>query len=138
MSSHGVHPDNIIVDTDGVGGGLRDFMRAKSFMNNSKPLFDENFTNLKSQCYVKLSEMMKNGLISININNPEIIDDMTNELLAHKYSNIDKDTKIGVLSKDEVKKILGRSPDISDALMMRMFFEINNNKVTKKYAIKGL
>lgn len=138
MRSYGVHPSNIIIDTDGVGGGLKDFTRARSFVNNSKPLFDENFTNLKSQCYVKLSELFKKGIISININDPIILDDLTNELLSHKYSNIDKDTKIGIISKDEVKKHLGRSPDISDSLMMRMYFELENNKITKKYAVKGL
>lgn len=135
MKSHGVHPTNIITDTDGIGSGLRDFMRTSSFVNNSKPLHEENFTNLKSQCYVKLGQLLKEGKISININNPEIIDDLTNELLSHKFSNLDKDTKIGVISKDQVKSALGRSPDISDAVMMRMFFELTNNKTTKRYGL---
>lgn len=135
MKSHRVHPSNVITDTDGIGSGLRDFMRTTSFVNNSKALHEENFTNLKSQCYHKLGQLFKDGKISININNPEIIDDLTNELLAHKYSNLDKDTKIGVVTKDQVKAILGRSPDISDGVMMRMFWEITNNKTTKRYAI---
>lgn len=135
IKSHGVHPSNIITDTDGLGGGIRDFMKTTSFVNNSKALHDENFTNLKSQCYDKLGQLFKEGKISININNPEIIDDLTNELLAHKYSNLDKDTKIGVISKDQVKSILGRSPDISDAVMMRCFFELKNNKTTGRYKI---
>ena len=136
MKSHGIHPSNIITDTDGIGSGLRDFMRTQSFVNNSRPLYEENFTNLKSQCYHKLGELFKQGKISININNPETIDNLTNELLAHKYSNLDKDTKVSVITKDEVKKQLGRSPDISDALAMGMFFQLKNNKTTGKYSIR--
>ena len=33
--------------------------------------------------------------------------------------------------KDRVKELIGRSPDISDALMMRMYFEIS--KTTTKW-----
>ena len=36
---------------------------------------------------------------------------------------MDKDGKKAVVPKDLVKAAIGRSPDFSDALMMRMFFE---------------
>jgi hypothetical protein len=39
------------------------------------------------------------------------------------------------MSKDEMKKILGKSPDLSDAFMMRMYFEVKNLKTTGKYSI---
>jgi phage terminase large subunit len=31
---------------------------------------------------------------------------------------------MGVLPKEKVKEIIGRSPDFSDAMMMRMYFEL--------------
>jgi hypothetical protein len=34
-----------------------------------------------------------------------------------------------------MKKVLGKSPDLSDALMMRMYFEIKNMKTTGRYSI---
>ena len=37
-------------------------------------------------------------------------------------------SKISLLSKDLVKKELGRSPDYSDALMMRMYFLLDPHK----------
>ena len=135
MMVYGVHPSNVIVDTDGIGSGVGDQLRGINFVNNSKALHDQNFVNLKSQCYIKLSEMFKQGLISININDPSSVDDLTQELLSVKLKDVDKDNKVAVISKDEQKKILGRSPDISDALMMGMYFHVKNLKSTGRYAI---
>ena len=135
IQKYGVHPNNVIVDSDGVGGGVADQIRGTNFVNNARPLHDQNFSNLKSQCYVKLSELFKEGMISLNIMDPTTTDELTQELLAVKLKDVDKDNKVAVQSKDEMKKILGKSPDLSDALMMRMYFEIKNQKTTGRYAI---
>jgi len=138
IAKHGIHPNSVIVDSDGVGGGVADQIRGTNFINNAKPLHDQNFSNLKSQCYVKLSELFKEGQISINILDPSVIDDLTQELLAVKLKDLDKDNKVQVASKDDMKKILGKSPDLSDALMMRMYWEIKNQKATGRYAMAYL
>jgi PBSX family phage terminase large subunit len=135
IARHGVHPANIVVDSDGVGGGVADIIRGKNFVNNSSPLHGQNYSNLKSQCYVKLSELFKEGKISLNVLDPSVIDDLTQELLSVRLKDTDKDNKIAVHSKDEMKKILGKSPDLSDALMMRMIYEVSNQKTTGKYSI---
>jgi hypothetical protein len=135
IQKYGVHPQNIVVDSDGVGGGVADQIRGKNFVNNSSPLHKQNYTNLKSQCYIKLSEMFKEGKISINVMDPNIIDTLTQELLSVRLKDTDKDNKVGVHSKDEMKKILGTSPDISDAVMMKMLFEVQNHKTTGRYSI---
>ena len=135
MRMYGIHPTNVIVDSDGVGGGVADQIRGVNFVNNSKSLHEQNFINLKSQCYVKLSEQFKEGKISLNILDPSVVDELTQELLAVKLKDIDKDNKVAVQSKDEMKKILGKSPDLSDAMMMRMYWEIKNQKASGRYAI---
>jgi len=135
IGKYGVHPNNVIVDSDGVGGGVADQIKGTNFVNNSKALHEQNFSNLKSQCYVKLSELFKEGKISLNILDPTVVDELTQELLAIKLKDMDKDNKVQVQSKDEMKKILGKSPDLSDALMMRMYYEIKNLKSTGRYAI---
>jgi len=135
MVSNKIHPQQVIVDSDGVGGGVADQIKGTNFVNNSSPLHAQNFTNLKSQCYVKLSEMFKEGKVSINLLDPTVIDDLTQELLSVKLKNIDKDNKVAVQSKDEMKKMLGKSPDLSDCLMMRMLPEIKNLKTTGRYSI---
>jgi hypothetical protein len=135
IQKYGVHPNNVIVDSDGVGGGVADQIKGTNFVNNSSPLHKQNFSNLKSQCYVKLAELFKEGRISVNVIEPSIVDELTQELLAVKLKDVDKDNKVSVQSKDEMKKVLGKSPDLSDALMMRMYFEIKTMKTTGRYSI---
>ncbi len=117
---------NIIADEDGVGGGVVDILRCKGFVNNSKPLPVENqivqYQNLKTQCYFKLAEMIQNGEIFVNCTDGTIIDEMSKELEQVKRDKIDSDGKLCLLSKEKVKESIGRSPDYSDALMMRMYF----------------
>lgn len=135
MSTHKIHPQQVIIDSDGVGGGVADMIKGTNFVNNSSPLHNQNFSNLKSQCYIKLSELFKEGKISINLIEPSLVDDLTQELLAIKLKNIDKDNKISVQSKDEMKKILGKSPDLSDCMMMRMLPEVKTLKTSGRYSI---
>ncbi len=134
IAKYGIHPNNIIVDSDGVGGGVADQIKGTNFVNNSKALHEQNFNNIKSQCYVKLSDLFKEGRISLNLLDPTVIDDLTQELLSVRLKDTDKDNKVTVQSKDEMKKILGKSPDLSDALMMRMYYEIKNLKSTGRYS----
>jgi hypothetical protein len=51
-------------------------------------------------------------------------DMLIEDLEQMKRKDADKDGKLKILGKDEVKERLGRSPDFGDALMMRMFFEL--------------
>jgi hypothetical protein len=82
-----------------------------------------------------LSELFKEGKISLNILDSSLVDELTQELLAVKLKDVDKDNKVAVQSKDDMKRILGKSPDLSDAVMMRMYFEIKNQKASGRYAI---
>ena len=135
IASHGIHPTNCIVDADGVGGGVADQIRGTNFINNAAPFNKENFTNLKSQCFIKLAELFKEGQISVNIVRPDLIDEMTQELLAVKLKNVDKDSKIGVQSKDDMKKALGKSPDLADMLAMRMHPIVKQHKGSGVYKL---
>jgi hypothetical protein len=117
----------IIIDEDGVGGGVVDMLRGcKGFINNSKPLLVENqivqYQNLKTQCYFKLAELIQGNQIYIKCQEQTIIDDITKELEMVKRDKIDSDGKLRIISKETVKQSIGRSPDYSDALMMRMYF----------------
>ncbi len=117
----------VIADEDGVGGGVVDILNCKGFVNNAKPI-DENeiivqYKNLKSQCYFHLSNKINANELYIRANDDQkqII---IQELEQVKRNNIDKDGKLSVLPKEKIKETLGRSPDYADALMMRMFFEL--------------
>ena len=118
---------NIIVDEDGVGGGVVDLLRCRGFVNNSRPLKNENYQNLKTQCYYKLSDMINKGQIGINTKDTGIKEDIIEELEQVRSKDADKDNKLQILPKDKVKDVIGRSPDYSDAMAMRMYYEIDQN-----------
>lgn len=121
---------NVIADEDGVGGGVVDITSAKGFVNNSKPLAnplnfeDENYNNLKSQCYFRLAERINKGGLYIECDDISIKQMIIQELEQVKQYNMDKDGKRQVMPKDKVKELIGRSPDFSDTLMMREWFDL--------------
>ena len=142
QAKEGVSNSNTIVDEDGVGGGVMDILKCKGFVNNSRALPNpnapytdrgekpvDNFANLKSQCYYKLAEFINFGKLYIFCNDVAIKSSIIQELEQVKRHNVDKDGKQQVVPKDKVKEIIGRSPDFSDALMMRMWFEFAPKRV---------
>lgn len=118
---------NIIVDEDGVGGGVKDYMRCRGFVNNSKALKGENYQNLKTQCYYKLADMINTAQIGIDCNDINMKNNIIEELEQVRTKDADKDNKLQIIPKETVKDIIGRSPDYADALAMRMFFELDAN-----------
>jgi phage terminase large subunit len=127
---HNVQRSNIVADSDGVGGGFVDMLKGcKSFVNNSKALDNENFRNLKTQCYYKFAQRVMNGQIYINTNNGELKNKIIMEFEMVKQHDIDKDNKLSITPKDKIKSLLGRSPDLSDALIMRYYFELSKTKI---------
>lgn len=131
---------NIVIDDDGVGGGVVDNIPGcVRFVNNSAPLPNknnekrkENFDNLKSQCYFALADKTNEAGIYITFDIGSIVigDKTLKQLLNEdleqvRKKEVDSDKKLGVMPKDKVKEILGRSPDYSDGLMMRMIFELS-------------
>ncbi|QBQ41071.1 hypothetical protein E2P86_07860 [Sphingobacterium psychroaquaticum] len=120
---------DVIVDEDGVGGGVVDILGCNGFVNNSKPLDNpetkepENYMNLKSQMYFALAKLINDSGLYVECEDGSIRDIITQELEQVKQHNMDKDGKKQVLPKDVVKELLGRSPDYSDMIMMRMWFE---------------
>lgn len=143
-NEYSIPVSKIIADEDGVGGGVVDILKCKGFVNNSRPIQTEtakklpeavnteNFANLKSQCYFKLAEMVNKREMHLA---GKITEEQQQKLIEDleqvKQYNMDKDGKRAVVPKDQVKEILGRSPDFSDALMMRVYFTLQ--KKTKWY-----
>lgn len=127
----GVPNSNIVIDEDGVGGGVIDFMNnVKGFINNSSPIETQytkkfhNYRNLKTQCYFKLAEYINQGKIFYPTASNELKELIIEDLEQIAQKNIDKDGKIELVPKEEMKEKLGRSTDYSDAIMMRMIFEL--------------
>ena len=124
IASENIPVTNVIIDSDGVGGGVVDQVKGCiAFVNGSSPLRKENYVNLKGQCYYKLADVINNKELFINedILEEKEIESINQELEQVKAKNVDKDGKKELVGKDQVKLILGRSPDYSDSLMLRMY-----------------
>ena len=127
QQEHKVNITNIIVDEDGVGGGVKDYLRCKGFVNNARALKGENYQNLKTQCYYKLADLINKGQIGVNCEDINIKNQIIEECEQVRMKDADKDNKLQIMPKELVKGIIGRSPDFADALAMRMFYEIDGN-----------
>lgn len=136
------------VDAVGVGAGVVDALRSAGkkvieFVAGASPVdrkLEEapksdrgrapesmfRFANLRSQAWWEFREKLRLGLLRIgdpagtdppvSVTHPELVQD----LLSARYDYI-RDKVIAVNSKDEMKEILGRSPDYGDAVVMAAF-----------------
>jgi len=138
-TANGVPLGNIIADEDGVGGGVVDGLRCKGFVNNSSPLemlegtvyVKPNYDNLKSQCSIKMAELIADKLAAEVCEDSEVQRITSEEMEQVKLKDIDKDGKQGVIPKDKVKEHIGRSPDEWDSIMMRYWFALRKNYTAK-------
>lgn len=133
---------NILIDSDGIGGGVVDHLfGVKPFVANSTPLPTTaqvrmkqskivtdltpktNFSNLKAQCAFKLAELINEHKIAFKT--PDYRDVIMEELTSLlRQKDVDSDGKLKIIPKEDVKAVLGRSPDIGDTLIYRAWFEL--------------
>jgi phage terminase large subunit len=144
MKLHRVLASHVIVDDDGVGGGVRDQIPGSvGFVNNSRPLADpkaekvrnpttgkleppkENYDNLKSQCAFRMAARMTRGEVFVY---PDAAgtswDRIAEELAQWKRLKPDSDGKLRLVPKATMKAALGRSPDDADSILMREVLEL--------------
>jgi len=124
QSEFNIPNSRTIADEDGVGGGLVDMLKCVGFVNNSKALNEENYENLKSQCSISMSKKIQLREVGEVGTETTIKDLVSEEMEQVKLKNYDKDTRLGIISKDIIKSHIGRSPDHWDSIMMRYYFEL--------------
>lgn len=124
QQNNGVSNSHTIADEDGVGGGVVDYLKCKGFINNSKPLNDENYDNLKSQCTFIAAKKITDRLAG-EICKDSLVKDRTSEEMEQvKQKNIESDGKLGIIDKKKISELIGRSPDDWDSIMMRAYFDL--------------
>lgn len=121
-TKHKIQLSNIVVDEDGVGGGVVDSLRCQGFVNGSRPN-NPQYANLKTECGYKLAEMVQYIYFEASVGE-QTKTDIEQELGQLKTYNSDKDGKLKILPKEKIKENIGRSPDYLDAFIMRMYFEV--------------
>lgn len=154
LIEHEVPYSHCLIDEDGVGGGLVDMLEGtKGFQANSSP-FDnkqtgkpDNYASLKDQCGYKLAEYINSHKMRVELDidfdvaGEEEGVERFKELLIEELEQIkqlvvDDDTKKKrLVPKKDIKDILGRSPDRSDTLLMRMYYEfVDLDAITDEWA----
>jgi hypothetical protein len=126
-NKYNVQRNNITYDADGLGSFLRGYLKgARPFNNGAKPIGKTNYKNLKSQCGYEFAKHCRlNGVyITCEIDRA----DLFKELECLKSYKLDLDGKIQLMPKEKIKEIIGHSPDLLDALIMRMMFDLEPNK----------
>ena len=110
------NPQNIKVDAVGLGEGVwRDLERegypVTPMIGGAKPMDEtRNYRNQRAEIAWQFREMLQEDRVWLP-NYPELI----NELGTIRYSQTASGQAVQVESKKEIKKRLGRSPDLADA-----------------------
>jgi hypothetical protein len=123
---HKIPFSNIVYDADGLrkftANSLKRLTVARGFVNNSAPIKDKQYKNLKSECAFMLKKYVDEGLIYIEdlTFKKQIIADL--EQICRLPT--DDEGKISLEPKKKFKERTGRSPDWFDALLMRFIFEL--------------
>ncbi len=131
-----IQKSHVLIDEDGVGGGLVDFGGFKGFVANSTPIkvdkkedgqekVGSNYKNLKAQCAFLLRDKVNNGEVAVvcELGN-QIKERIIEDLDSFKQDKIDKDGPLCIQPKEKQKEILGRSPDDGDVFVMRAYFDL--------------
>lgn len=140
QTKYGIASSNVVVDSDGVGGGVVDNLKAVGFVNNATAFKEEitdgrkdvpKYRNMQTQLLVYLAEEI------INKNKMNISADLSadqKEKIKEDLDTIERipdTTVVTLVDKAEIKQNIGRSPDYRDMIFMRAYFDfakpIRNN-----------
>lgn len=144
---------NIAFDATGAGAMLKGYLQgARVVVGASAPLDDieeigygkqkkkSQYLNLRVQLYYKFKEQLSKTEAYCAVKDVDLRRDLAAELKAVKKGETLADQKLRVASKEEMKLLLkGKSPDISDMVVMRAIFELKPAPAqTFKWRVRAL
>lgn len=111
----------LVIDEPGLGGGCIDVVRktgwaVNAFNGASTPPDDTRFLNLRAQSHWRLRELLEQNIAALP-RDQELLE----ELLAIEWQLSKPAGKIQIISKDDIRSTLGRSPDRADAVVMGLW-----------------
>lgn len=117
----------IVVDEDGVGGGVVDELRAMGeevhgIIHQEKSSEPERYYNVRAEMYDNGSQMFAAHEVQLQKPPPEYMDDyllLRNQLCVTRYKF--RGGKLLVTPKDEIKAELGRSNDWDNTYIMGLY-----------------
>ena len=144
---HGRHKaDAIVIDADGLGAGVFDILKRKelpviAFHGSSKTdrlddTQENGFLNLRAYAWWNLRSLLHPTLgmrVVFPKHDSELVAAITGDLCAPKWWIV-SGSRIQVEPKDDIRKRLGRSPDIGDALAY-CFVDMSVGEYEKDYSV---
>ena len=119
---------NIVYDADGLGHQIKNYFPGAVPLHNNSPAFRQEYKNLKCELEYLLAEKINSSEIYCKADlSSELKERMINELQMIKRST-EVGEKLATMQKVEIKKLLGHSPDLMDAIKYRLLFLITRHK----------
>ncbi len=127
VATHRKHnTDKIIIDDIGIGAGVRASVRetldphndsnlVMGYNSSRTPRDKVHYVRSRDEIYDNAAKLFKDGYVSIIDDN-----DLVEDLAAITYS-LNSKGQMMMARKKDIKKLLGRSPDHADALVMGLW-----------------
>ena len=140
---YSVPRNRVVVDSDGVGGGVVDRGKYIGINNGGRPIDARNettnFNHLKSQLYYLGARIINNHeLTGFKIHTNQIYVDgkKTNkvngefvmDIILREFGSFTRDLGSGkkrINTKDEIKSFIGHSPNFTDCIMYNLYLYLN-------------
>lgn len=162
QAEHRIPNENVIIDSNGVGGGVNDHIDGSfEFISHSKPIIDfamaerasaENpspFASLRDQVFWIASDLVNKNIpvfsSAVKIERfGEYTDLYTREDIKKEFrkeieqickETEDSDKKIKLTKKHEIANIIGRSTNFSDCWSMRFVLDCGNESQSQQFCI---
>lgn len=153
LAEWGVSQEHFCYDLQGAGQVFKGFFPdALPFNNQEEPIPQKGeskrsvrylYGNLKSQCAYFMAKMIKQGEITINPqllarkftgrfgSNVPLMQILLKERKAIRPNEKASDKGFTLIKKEEMKKIVGHSPDYIESLVFRFLFQLKRNRTVK-------
>jgi hypothetical protein len=119
---------NIVFDAGGIGKNVKEYLSGAVPLHTGIPAQHPDYGVLRDELLYKLAEIINSNEMFIDCYVPPEI----KERLIEELQVIKRRSKVGeklkVITTDDIKKLIGHSPDIAVTLAYRMLFKITRNK----------
>jgi hypothetical protein len=100
------------------------------------PLTSE-YKNLRSQCVFTLASLINDHQVAVKVDDQRIKSSIIEELSTYQDASTGDGKRMATM-KEDVKELIGRSPDLSDTLIMRMYFVLKGRLTPAQDPTRGI
>lgn len=130
LKSEGIPREHCLIDDPGGGvvdqvpGTIQFIGAAAPYGRVGEMEVKEQYENLRSQCVYYAGEIVRDRKASFTEQDAQVREWFAEEIKQFKRRDADKDGKMKVSKKKDIKSALARSPDFADTFWMRSYFDL--------------